>query len=314
MSLFSLIAALLLEQMHPLYARKYLYGWLGSYAAFFQDHLNAGEHKHGQIAWLLAVLLPVALTVPLYWLLKQQHVIFAWAFCVLVLYLTMGFRQFSHYFTDIHKALREKDLDQARALLADWRSAPCDDLNAEEIARVTIEKALLAAHRNVFGVVVWFVIFMLLGLGPSGAILYRLAQFLNARWGRQDSEEFGEFGAFAAQAYRVLEWLPMRLTASTFAIVGDFEDAVYCWRNQAPNWPDPEAGIVLASGAGALGVRLGMTIEQDGVPLERPEIGVGDEADVDYLQSTVGLVWRALVFWLIALLLLGVASMAHWGG
>ena len=314
MSLFSLIAALLLEQMHPLHARKYLYSWVRSYADFFQHHLNAGELKHGKIAWLLAVLLPLGVTVPLYWILSHQQVIFAWAFCVLVLYLTMGFRQFSHYFTDIHKALRDKDLDQARSLLSEWRGAPCDDLNAGEIARVSIEHALLAAHRNVFGVVVWFVIFMLLGLGPSGAILYRLAQFLNSRWGQQDSAELGDFGVFAAQAYRVVEWLPMRLVASTFAIVGDFEDAVYCWRNQAQSWPDPEAGIVLASGAGALGVRLGMTIEEDGVPLERPEIGVGDEADADFMQSAIGLVWRALVFWLIALLLLGLASMASWVG
>jgi adenosylcobinamide-phosphate synthase len=314
MSLLSLIAALLLEQMHPLSARKYLHEWVRAYADFFQQHFNAGEHKHGKIAWLLAVFLPLCVTVPLYWILAQQHVIFAWAFCVLVLYLTMGFRQFSHYFTDIHKALRNKDMDQARKLLSAWRGVPCDELNGEEIARLTIEQALLAAHRNVFGVVVWFVIFMVLGLGPVGAILYRLAQFLNIRWGQQDSAELGDFGVFAVQIYSVLEWLPIRLLASTFAIVGDFEDAVYCWRNQAQSWPDPEAGVVLASGAGALGVRLGMNIVQDGELLERPEVGVGDEADADYMQSTVGLVWRALVFWLIALLLLGLASMASWIG
>jgi adenosylcobinamide-phosphate synthase len=314
MSLLSLIAALLLEQMHPLHARKYLYVWVRAYADFFQQHFNAGEHQHGKVAWLLAVLLPLLVTVPLYWVLAEQHVIFAWAFCVLVLYLTMGFRQFSHYFTDIHQALRDKDLDRARSLLADWRHAPCDELNAEEVARLSIEQALLAAHRNVFGVVVWFVIFMLLGLGPIGAILYRLAQFLNARWGQQHGTEMGDFGVFAAQIYRVVEWLPMRLIASTFAIVGDFEDAVYCWRNQAQQWPDPEAGIVLASGAGALGVRLGMDVVQDGELLARPEVGVGDEADADYMQSTIGLVWRALVFWLIALLLLGLASMTNWLG
>lgn len=314
MSLLSLIVALLLEQLRPLSSRKYLLTWLKSYADFFQHHLNAGEFKHGKIAWLLAVLLPLFVTVLLYRILAQQHVIFAWALSVLVLYLTMGFRQFSHYFTDIHKALQGKDIDKARSLLSEWRGATCDEFNTEEIARVSIEQALLAAHRNVFGVVVWFVIFMLLGLGPSGAIFYRLAQFISMRWGQQDSEEEGNFGVFATQVYRVVEWLPMRLLASTFAIVGDFEDAIYCWRNQAQSWPDTEAGIVLASGAGAIGVRLGMTIEQDGMPLDRPEIGVGDEADTDYMQSTIGLVWRALVFWLIALLLLGLASMANWAG
>ena len=309
MSLFSLIAALLLEQLHPLSSRKQMFAWLNSYIHFFQHHFNAGEHKHGKIAWLIAVLLPMLLSSGIYWLLFRVSPVFAWVFCVLVLYLTMGFRQSSHYFTDIQRALREEELDKARSLLSEWRGVPCHELNAEEVARVTIEEALLASHHHVFGVMTWFVIAMLAGLGPSGAVLYRLAQFLNSRWGKQDDAEFGQFGVFARQAYYWLEWLPMRLTASTFAIVGDFEDTAYCWRTQAQNWPDPEAGIVLASGAGAIGVRLGMPIQQDGLPLDRPELGMGDEADVDFMQSTVGLVWRALVFWMILLLLLGLATM-----
>ena len=309
MSLFSLIVALLLEQLHPLSTRKYLQSWLSGYVQFFQEHFNAGKHKHGQIAWLVAVLPPLVGTVALYWLLYRVHTVFAWALCVLVLYLTLGFRQFSHYFTGIHQALRDGNLEKARSLLSEWRGASCHELNAGEVARVTIEEALLASHHHVFGVMVWFVISMLLGLGPIGALLYRLALFLNARWGRLDSVEFGEFGAFAHQACNWLEWLPLRLTAMTFAIVGDFEDTVYCWRTQAQSWPDPEAGIILASGAGALGVRLGQPIPQGGLPLDRPELGVGEDADADFMQSAVGLVWRALVFWMVLLLLLGAANL-----
>jgi adenosylcobinamide-phosphate synthase len=314
MSLLSLIFALLLEQLRPLSSRKYLHAWLSRYVDFFQRNFNAGESKHGQIAWILAVALPLLAAALLYWLLAQQHPVFAWAFCVLVLYLTMGFRQFSHYFTDIHKALRNNDLPQARSLLSAWRGVPCDELSSEEVIRVTIEEALLATHRNVFAVVVWFVIFLQLGLGPGGAILYRLARFLNTHWGQKDNAELGDFGKFAAQLYHWIEWLPVRLTATTFAIVGNFEDAIYCWRNQSASWPDPEAGIVLASGAGALGVRLGMPVAQFDMAVERPELGTGDAADVDFMQSAVGLVWRALVFWLIMLLLLSLASMASWTG
>ena len=90
------------------------------------------------------------------------------------------------------------------------------------------------------------------------------------------------------QACHVLEWLPVRLTAMTFAIVGDFEDAIHCWRTQAAGWPDPESGILLASGAGALGVRLGMPIPQGGMLADRAELGVGDDADADSMQSAIG--------------------------
>jgi adenosylcobinamide-phosphate synthase len=343
MSLFALITALLLEQLHPLSSRKYLYGWLSGYVNFFQQNFNAGEHRHGRIAWLIAVLPPVAGVAAAYWLLYRVHPLLAWACNVLVLYLTMGFRQFSHYFTDIHVALRAGRLDEARGLLSRWRGMPSHELNAEEVARVTIEQALIASHRNVFGVIVWFVLFSALGLGgAAGALLYRMGQFLRVHWGGEDdspghsplvraaspnrssrnrpvapvtchgSGEMksgpDEFGRFALQAFYILEWLPIRLTAITFAIVGDFEDTIYCWRTQAAGWPDPEAGILLASGAGALGVRLGMPLPQGGVLEDREELGIGDDADADFMQSAIGLVWRSVVFWMVLLLLLTLAS------
>ena len=92
-------------------------------------------------------------------------------------------------------------------------------------------------------------------------------------------------------------------------MVGDFEDAVYCWRSQASRWPEEAGGILLAIGAGALGVRLGMPIHAVGEVAERPELGVGEDADPDLMQSTIGLVWRTLV---MALLLLALLSVASW--
>ena len=104
----------------------------------------------------------------------------------------------------------------------------------------------------------------------------------------------------------------MRLTAAGFAIVGNFEDAIYCWRKQADKWPNGPAGqpgngigIRLVSGAGALGAPKAAV----GVLAERAEIGIGDEADVDFMQSAVGLAWRALLLWLLLLLLLGFARL-----
>ncbi|MDA0188870.1 MAG: CobD/CbiB family protein [Proteobacteria bacterium] len=312
MSLFSLIVALLLEQVRPLPYQQFVRGPLVRLADFLEGHFNAGERRHGALAWGLAVLGLTALAGLAFIVLHGLNPLLGWAWNVLVLYLTMGFRQFSHYYTDIQLALRMGDVPHARKLLAEWRGRPADDLTSSEIARLAIEEALAASHRHVFGVLVWFVLLP----GPCGAVLYRAATFLAEHWGRRAEEnpaEFGDFGTFAQQSFAIIDWLPARMTAAGFAIVGNFEDAIFCWRTQADTWPSdgygPGLGIVLASGAGALGVRLGMPVVEAGEIADRAELGTGEEADVDFMQSAVGLVWRALVLWLLLLLLLGLANL-----
>ncbi len=303
MSLISLIIALLLEQWRPLADRGYLISRVLRFADFLQQHFNAGERTHGMIAWALGVLPASLLAIVAYYLLYMLSPLLALAFNVLILYMTMGFRQVSHYFTDIHLALKGGDLDSARAILGQWRGASCERLSAEEVARLTIEEALAASYQHVFAVVFWFVLLP----GPSGAILYRMSSFLHRRWAGRADAELAAFGAFAAQVFRILDWAPARLTGIAFAVVGDFEDAAYCWRTQAGKWPDPSLGIVLASGAGAMGVRLGMPFLSELSPVDRPELGLGEEADVGFLDSTIGLVWRALVVILFLLMLLAIA-------
>ncbi len=303
MSLVSLIIALLLEQWRPLADRKYLVSRAVRFADFLQQHFNAGERAHGIIAWVLGVVPAMLLALLAYYLLFRLSPLLALGFNVLILYVTMGFRQVGHYFTDIHWALKSGDLERARAILGQWRGESCERLTAEEVARLTIEEALVASYQHVFAVVFWFVVLP----GPIGAILYRMSAFLHRRWAESGDNELAAFGDFAGQVFRLLDWVPARLTGIAFAVVGDFEDAAYCWRAQAAKWPDPSLGVVLASGAGAMGVRLGMPFLSELSPVDRPELGLGDEADVGFLDSTVGLVWRALVVILFILLLLAIA-------
>jgi adenosylcobinamide-phosphate synthase len=309
MALFSLVAVLLIEQIRPLPYNLFVQQPLARLARFLEGLFNAGERSHGLVAWLLGVgglvLLAGGVHAALYWLSP----LLAWLWDVLVLYMTMGFRQFSHYYTDIQLALRMDDLPHARKLLLAWRGRPADELSSSEIARLAIEEALSSSHRHVFGVLVCFVLLP----GPCGAVLYRAAAFFADQWGRGGDGDVGRFGDFPQRAFAVIDWLPLRLTAASFAIVGNFEDAIYCWRTQAGKWPDSRfgsgIGIVLASGAGALGVRLGMPVVESGEIADRAEMGTGDEADVEFMQSAVGLVWRALLLWLLLLLLLGLAGL-----
>lgn len=304
MSLIAIVLALLIEQVRPLRVDKWLTGPLARIAGWFEDRFNDGRAGSGRIAWLLMVVALVGLTWLADRLLGQLHPVLAFAFSLLVLYLTMGVRHQSHFFTDIHVALRLGDLDRARDLLGQWRGTSCGDADEAEVVRLAIEQSLIAAHRNVYAVIFWFLILP----GPTGAVLYRVASYLEERWGRCESAEFGGFGEPANQFFNWIDWLPVRVTAFSFSVVGNFEDALLCWRTQAEQWRGASSGILLSSGGGALGVRLGLPCKETGRTVDRPEMGCGEDARVEFMQGTVGLIWRALCLCLLVLVLLRIAG------
>lgn len=301
MTFFSLIVALLMEQVRPFDGKTFAF--MLNHFSWLKTHLTTGEKRHSILAWMIATL-PLTLFAGLVTLLSHRlNPVASWAWSVLVLYLTMGFRQFSHAYTAIDKALKEGELQKARDLLGAWQGKSATEYNAEEICRVSIELGLVYSHTYVFGVIFFFAAF-----GPMGAVLYRLATALNDEWNKHPEDAL-HLGKFASGAFEIIDWIPSRLTALSFAIVGDFEDALYCWRTQALSWRPVAHGILLSSGAGALGVKLGDALPDGGLKVFRPVMGMGDEADSAYMQSTVGLIWRSLLLWLLLILLLTIANL-----
>lgn len=313
MTFFSILFALLAEQFRPLRADNPLNAAIEAFGLRMEHWFNAGHANHGRLAWLLtitAVMLPVVLV---YWLCLRVHPVFALIWNVVVLYLTLGFRHYSHYFTSIQLALNAGDDVLARKLLAQWTHAETTSLEIPDIARLAIEQALVTSHRHVFGVFFWF----LIPFGPAGAVMYRVAEHLSTAWNEPEGLKNEAFGLFAHRAFYWIDWLPARLTAIAFAIVGNFEDAIYAWRNFASRWREEAVGILLSAGSGAMGVRLGAAVlttvdsisgdvaflDAAGIDGEGP---LGEEATARALQSTVGLVWRALLLWMLLLLLLSI--------
>ncbi|MPZ42593.1 MAG: CobD/CbiB family protein [Betaproteobacteria bacterium] len=317
MTFLALAAALLLEQARALSPTHPVYTQFHRFLLFIERRLDAGSYRQGILAWALATL-PVVLVVAAIALWLHRTVpLLGLLFDIGVLYLTMGFRVFSRSYRETHDALRAGDLLQARASIGRWRGGPTEELSANEVARLAIERGLACAHRHVFGVIAWFAVF-----GAAGAVFYRLAALVRDRWGARSDTELDRFGRFSREVFHWCNWIPARFTAIAFAVTGDFEDALYCWRTQANAWPERSEGIVLAAGAGAIGVRLGSVVgtpaplegrpaplEGRPAPLEvRPELGTGEDADAELMTSAVGLIWRALVLWLVVIALVTVAS------
>jgi adenosylcobinamide-phosphate synthase len=282
--------------------------------------MNAGRRRHGLYAWLLLVggiivtagtVYAFALSVS-WWLALLVNVV--------VLYFTMGFRQFSHRLTEIQIALANDDLPAARRELALWKAGaeeapPAAELDADELVRQACEYGLQLAHKHVFGVFFWFVLLP----GPIGPILFRLSEYLARRWNRPPSGALpaDRFGEFARRAFAWIDWLPARLTALGFGIVGDFEGAVYCWRKVAARapavieaMPQPDSRtLILATAGGALGQRVLGADESSRYFDEAGIEGAGlSEPNATLLRAAVGMVWRALLLWLVVLLLLSLAG------
>ena len=293
MVIFSVIAVLLLEQLRPLSHATCVRAPLTWLAEWIEQRFDAGERHNGAWAWCAVVVPLVTISGVVALVLGALNPLLGWFWTVGILYLTLGFRQFSHYYSAIHLALRMDDLEHARHLLAEWRGVPCDGLSASAVAQLAIEQALAASHRHVFGVLVCFVLLP----GPCGAVLYCLAAELAAIWGRRSEDPNDAFAAFARQAFAVVDWLPLRISALLFAVVGNFEDAMFSWRTRDMN-DTRHSAIVLASAAGALGVKLAGCNENN-----------GEAADTGHMQSAVALVWRALLLWLLLLFLLGFAGL-----
>lgn len=327
MSFFSVLFALLIEQLKPLRGGNVVHDSLVAWVRWTGRNFDAGKDVHAWVVWCITVIVPALLTWGVHALVAHFSVLAALAWNVVVLYLTLGFRQFSHYFTDIRDALERGDEATARRLLAEWRHLDASDLPRREILRHVIEHSLLAAHRHVFGVFFWFVLLATLGLGPAGAVFYRMAEFSSRYWAYR-SRTIGvpsnaRLMELAQQLFGWLDHVPARLTAFGFAVVGNFEEAVDSWRRHSELWRYANDGIILAAAAGAVGVRLGGS-SAPGVTPDRTktfEAGAAAQAgdaegstsgmppELGHLRSIVGLVWRSVVLWMLLLALLSLANL-----
>jgi adenosylcobinamide-phosphate synthase len=307
MSFFAILLALIAEQIRPLSPSHVLSQLMREWMQWMARTLDTGSRRQAWLAWWLTVLLPALVAWVVHSaLLHTLGWLAAMAWNVALLYVTLGFRQFSHHFTDIREALNMGDEHKARELLAQWQHVDVGQISRSEIMRHVIEQSVLAAHRHVFGVFFWYSVLAIVGLGPLGAVIYRLAAALPRSW----SQDNATLLDIARQAWRVMDWLPARATALGFAVVGNFEEVMDGWRFHAQKFPQDNDGVVLAATSGAINVQLGgadlnahAPDKQDSASTPGRQVTLADFAQV------VGLVWRSVVMWLVLLALLSMANL-----
>lgn len=276
------------RRFHPLVG-------FGHLAGLIERTTNrAPQHRFSRLTGTLALALAVLplSAAALWFTLAESGTPLAWAIHVLALYAALGATSLKQHIAPIATALEHQQLDEARALTARIVSRDTSNLDQTGIARAAVESALENGNDAVFGTLFWFIL-----LGAPGAVLFRLVNTLDAMWGYRNPR-FLYFGWAAARFDDLLNLLPARLTALTYAVLGSTRNALLCWRAQAGAWSSPNAGPVMASGAGALKVALGGAAIYEGAVEPRPPLGNGAAPDHRHIVLALRLVDHGVLLWI----------------
>ena len=241
-------------------------------------------------AALLLVTLPI-LGVAV-WLSKLRDGFWLLITQAIVLWLALSLRGLSEHGLAVAEPLHSGDLAAAREQVSRIVSRQASALDERGVAAAATESMLENGADAVFASLFWF----LIG-GIPGVVLHRLINTLDAMWGYRNPR-FLYFGRPAARLDDILGWLPARLTALTYTLLGQRKLALECWRKQASQWDSPNAGPVMAAGAGALNVRLGGSSPYPSGIKQRPILGGTQAASARSIEAAIGLVRHGVWLWL----------------
>jgi adenosylcobinamide-phosphate synthase len=250
------------------------------------------NHLYGVLS-LLVIVVPFVFLAYFFIQIAGQYSIVINAF---ILAIALGARSMAEHANNVLQALRQNDLETARQKVGMIVSRDTGSMNKNDVIKATVESVLENGNDAVFSTLFWFVI-----LGAPGVVLFRLTNTLDAMWGYRN-ERFKSFGWAAARLDDVLNWIPARLTALTYAMLGQFKQALTCWQEQASLYESPNAGVVMASGAGALGIKLGGAAVYAGKNKQRPQLGIDREVDKNDIQRAISLLQQGIILWVVVIL------------
>lgn len=256
----------------------------------------------GLLALLLLLVVILVPAIVLSQLLATRLPHLEWLFAIPFLYLAIGGQSLAQHAARVRVALAEGNLVKARQEVTMIVSRDCEELDEEGVARATVESVLENGSDAIFAPIFWFLLF-----GIPGVVLYRIVNTLDAMWGYRNVR-FRHFGWAAARLDDVMNWIPARLTALGYTLAGASQSAWHCWRAQGGQMASPNAGVVMAAGAGALRVELGGGAQYHGEWLEKPQLGLGEVAGAKDIVRAIALVNRTLIFWLVGMMVVELAS------
>jgi adenosylcobinamide-phosphate synthase len=181
-----------------------------------------------------------------------------------------------------------EDVDGARALLPSLCGRDPAVLDGPGLTRAACESVAENTADATVAPLMWVAL-----AGVPGVLAYRAVNTLDAMIGNR-SARYRRFGWAAARLDDLVNIIPARVTGLLVALCaplvgGSPTGAVRAWSRDADRHPSPNAGVVEAAFAGALGVQLGGPTQYRHELEIRPTLGEGRPPGVEDLRRAVRL-------------------------
>lgn len=300
--ILAVFLAFALDRWLPARAGNAFWMWYSDWVESIELRFNGGLRSQGMVAVAIAIAPASAVVLVGYLVLGQISAVLAFVLAAAVLYMCVDLYRLGNVALAVATSLDQGEVRAAAVKLREITGKDTIETTSAGVAHATVEAVLKQGNALVLAPVFWFLV-----LGPIGAILQRLVSVLDKAWGHRTAR-FAEFGWAAARLDDLVTWIPARVTALSYAMMGSFEDALHCWRRHSGMWSDLGSGPLLITGLGAL--HLTSCDDNDDDPYGMKTIAPTALPTANDVRRALALVWRVMLMWLAVGMLMAGANLA----
>lgn len=290
MTLLALLIGLLIERLATQLFHLRRLRWLDRIidtGFSFDDRMKGWPSVVSVILLALVLIAPILAALVL--LYDRSYGVEDLLFAVFVLFFSLGPQDIGE---DVAEYCRAVESDNAEAIANTSKALLEQDPPPDPMERIRrLEESVFSqANNRLFAVVFWFVAFG--PFGPLGAWSYRVTDLIRRRAIFNASRDGGSSESLLAAAITLhgwLIWVPARITAVGYALVGSFEGGMSAWRHpEESDTGDTVHGnsekLLARVGVGALALK----------PMEDESLA---KRSVRGATAASRLVYRLFLFW-----------------
>lgn len=223
MKLLILLLCLGLERYFRIGALLKRFHWFDYYSSFLLPISSKLAARNACLGFSV-LLLPLVIAVSVFYFLFADLAfgLFGMLFSLLILLYCLGPDDLYHQLKGYFSAAEKGDDDEVRRHYLDVVGYEASGTESD-VARSLTEAIIVQSNERFFAVIFWYII-----CGPIGSLIYRVTTLLNQR-AHAYPDAMLESSSKGKTLQAILDWIPVRLTALLYIVVGDFHASFPKW-------------------------------------------------------------------------------------